>query len=189
MQKIYKNELGPEPVPLVVPGEAIAEEDMYFLDVDDGSDDDETNLEDEGDNEDNALDGRPTKTKRVTRVELNKRARRKEQLRKEAEAKKSEELSKEIDSIPEIMREIEKEDEEKQRRHLRRLVAKQERLKSRPPRLGKHKYEPAPVQVLLSEEITGSIRKLKGCCTLVKDRYKSLEKRGLIAPTVKRRRK
>lgn len=28
MQKIYKDELGPEPVPLTVPGEAIAEEDV-----------------------------------------------------------------------------------------------------------------------------------------------------------------
>lgn len=87
------------------------------------------------------------------------------------------------------------------------------------------RFEPAPVQVLLSEEITGSLRKLKvqwnfpqfqnfpcnhkcfflmvlrfnkehtwllfvfkGCCTLTKDRYKSLEKRGLIVPTAKSRR-
>lgn len=35
--------------------------------------------------------------KRVTRVELNKRARQKEQLRKEAEAKKLAGISKEID--------------------------------------------------------------------------------------------
>ncbi|KAF7844273.1 ribosome biogenesis protein NOP53-like [Senna tora] len=188
MQKIYRNELGPEPVPLTVPGEAIPEEDMYFLDVDNGSDNDEANLENNDENEDAALDKRPTKTRRVTRVELNKRARRKEQFKKEAEAKKLEEFSKEIDSIPEIIQEIEKEDEEKQKKHLRRLVAKQERLKARPPRLGKYKFEPAPVQVLLTEEITGSMRKLKGCGTLVKDRYKSLEKRGLIVPTGKRRR-
>lgn len=96
-------------------------------------------------------------------------------------------------SISDIMQEIAKEEEEKQKRHLRRVVAKQERLKQRPPRLGKHKYdaiclfsfqahsfsiilvqeswffyfilpcryEAAPVQVLLSEEITGSLRQLK----------------------------
>lgn len=70
---------------------------------------------------------------------------------------------------------------------------------------------PAPHQVLLSEEITGSLRKLKvrnlvfeclvgrdysiciysslgnkqGCCTLARDRYKSLEKRGLVVPSKK----
>ncbi|KAH9767375.1 Ribosome biogenesis protein NOP53 [Citrus sinensis] len=145
MQKVYRKELGPEPVPITVPGEVINDED-------------------------------------VTRVELNKRERHKELHRKEAEAKKREELSKQIDSLPNIIEEITKEDEEKQKRHIRRVVAMQERLKVRPPRLGKHKFEPAPTQVLLSEEITGSLRKLKGCCTLVKDRFKSLEKRGLIVP-------
>jgi nucleolar protein 53 len=34
------------------------------------------------------------------------------------------------------MKEIEEEDEEKERRHTRRVVAKQERLKTAPPRLG-----------------------------------------------------
>jgi hypothetical protein len=40
---------------------------------------------------------RKSKTKRVTRVELNRRTRRKELLRTEAEVKKIENLSKEID--------------------------------------------------------------------------------------------
>ena len=43
------------------------------------------------------LFSRKSKTKRVTRVELNKRARRKERLRTEADAKKLEVLSKQID--------------------------------------------------------------------------------------------
>lgn len=42
-------------------------------------------------------------------------------------------------SLPEIMKEIEKEDEEKERRHTRRVIAKQERLKAAPPRIGKPK--------------------------------------------------
>ncbi|KAG2723999.1 hypothetical protein I3760_02G197800 [Carya illinoinensis] len=187
MQKVYQKELGPQPVPLTVPGEVIDEEDMYFIEADKGSDDDETNLETLGVNEESALDKRSSRTKRLTRVELNRRARQKEKLKKEAEARRVDEISKEIDCLPDIIHEIAKEDEEKQKRHLRRVVAKQERLKSCPPRLGRHKYEPAPVQVLLSEEITGSLRKLKGCCTLLKDRYKSLEKRGLVIPTVKSR--
>ncbi|KAF2296425.1 hypothetical protein GH714_037888 [Hevea brasiliensis] len=184
MQKVYQSELGPQPVPLTVPGEqqVIDEEDLYFLEADNG-DDGEENLTE---NEDAAQGKRSTNTKRVTKVELNRRARLKEQQKKEAEAKKKEELSKEIDSLPDIIKEIAKEDEEKHKRHIRRIVAKQERLKTCPPRLGKHKFKPAPPQVLLSEEITGSLRKLKGCCTLLRDRYKSLEKRGLVAPTAKR---
>ncbi|CAL8126153.1 unnamed protein product [Prunus armeniaca] len=186
MHKVYKKELGPQPVPLTVPGEAVDEEEMYFLDADEGTDDD-MNPENLDENEDAASEKRPLKAKRVTTVMLNKRARRKEQLKKEAEAKKAQKLSKEIDGLPDILQEIAKEDDEKHKRHIRRVVAKKEKLKSCPPRLGKHKFEPAPVQVLLTEEITGSLRKLKGCCTLVKDRFKSLEKRGLIPPKLNKR--
>ncbi|XP_021904076.1 ribosome biogenesis protein NOP53, partial [Carica papaya] len=189
MQKVYQDELGPQPVPLTVPGEVIDDEDRLFLDVDIGSDDDDKDMENSSENEDTASKKSSSKTKRVTRVELNRRARRKERQKKEAEAKKLEEISKEIDSLPDILQEIAEEDAEKNKRHLRRVIAKQERLKSCPPRLGKHKFQPAPVQVLLSEEITGSLRKLKGCCTLARDRFKSLEKRGLIVPTGKNRRK
>ncbi|XP_047975839.1 ribosome biogenesis protein NOP53 [Salvia hispanica] len=184
MQKMYQHELGPQPIPLVVPGEAIDEEYKYFLEADaDGTDDDENENQADGGDED--AEKSSQKTKRVTRVEFNRRARRKERLRIEAEDKKVKGLSKEIDSLPEIMEEIAKEDEEKHNRHLRRIVAKQERLKARPSRLGKYKFEPSPLQVLLTEEKTGSLRQLKGCCTLVRDRYKSLEKRGLIIPTKK----
>jgi hypothetical protein len=38
------------------------------------------------------------------------------------------------------------------------------------------------VQVLLSSEITGSLRKLKAAPMLAKDRFKSLQKSGLIEP-------
>ncbi|KAL2549842.1 Uncharacterized protein Fot_11372 [Forsythia ovata] len=183
MQKIYRDELGPEPVPLTVPGEVIDEEEKYFLDADgEDNDDQNENLIENGDAD---PEKRPHKTKLVTRVEMNRRIRRKEQLKAEAKAKKVEELSKEIDSLPDILQEIAKDDEEKHKRHLRRIVAKKERLKACPPRLGKHKFVPAPLQVLLSEEKTGSLRQLKGCCTLVKDRFKSLEKRGLVVPSKK----
>ncbi|KAK9913818.1 hypothetical protein M0R45_037626 [Rubus argutus] len=122
MQKVYRNELGPEPVPLTVPGETVDEEEvsvfysfMYhlpgiscapslglhviiklfptptllddFIEADEGSDDD-MNPENLVENEDTVSEKRPFKTKRVTTVELNKRARRKEQLKKEAEAKR-----------------------------------------------------------------------------------------------------
>lgn len=190
MQKVYRQELGPEPIPLSVPGEEVDEEEKYFLDADDGSDDEEDNANEdlvEGGNMD--IENRACKTKRVTRVELNRRARRKEHLKVEAESRKVKKLASEIDGLPDILQEIAKEDEEKERRHLRRIVAKKERLKSRPPRLGRYKFEPPPAQVLLSEEITGSLRKLKGCCTLARDRFKSLEKRGLVIPSRKSGRK
>lgn len=188
MKKVYKKELEPKPIPLTVPGEPVADEDRYFLDVD-NVDDDEMDEENQIE-EENAIDEkRKSKEKRITTVERNKRIRRKEHQKAEAEAKKIKELSKEIDSIPDILQEIAEEDEEKQKRHLRRMIAKEDRLKSGPPRLGKRKFEPAPTQVLLTEEITGSLRKLKACCTLARDRFKSLEKRGVLVPSARRSRK
>ncbi|MCD9641137.1 hypothetical protein HAX54_027081 [Datura stramonium] len=160
MQKIYKNELG-QTIPLIVPGEAVNERGMC----------------------------KPQKPKMLTQVEKNRRARRREQLKAEAEATKAAQLSKEIDSLPDIIQEIERGRRKTEREHLRRVTAKKEKLKSCPPRLGKRKFEPAPAQVLLSEEITGSLRKLKGCCTLARDRFKSLEKRGLVVPSKKSSRK
>lgn len=64
-------------------------------------------------------------------------------------------------SLPKIIKEIAEEDEEKLNKKIRQTIAKEEVLKIRPPRLGKHKYEAPPVQVLLTEEMTGSLRKLK----------------------------
>ncbi|XP_020570801.1 uncharacterized protein At2g40430 isoform X2 [Phalaenopsis equestris] len=186
MQKIYREELGPEPVPLIVPGEIILEEDKYFLDADD---DNESDAEDQDNANDELLARRKSKTKKVTRVELNRRAKLKKHMKAEAEAKKRDDMSKQIDCLSDIIKEIAKEDEEKNSRHLRRVIAKHENLKVRPPRLGKHKFVPASKQVLLTEEISGSIRKLKGCCTLARDRFKSLEKRGLLVPTANGRRR
>ncbi|KQK07592.1 ribosome biogenesis protein NOP53 [Brachypodium distachyon] len=182
MTKIYTKELGPKPVPLTVIGEAVTEEDKFFLDAADDGDAAEGNGDQDADD---VAGQRKTKTKRVTRVELNKRARRKERLRTEADAKKLEILSKEIDRLPNIMAEIAKEDEEKEKVRIRRNMAKEERLKSAPRRLGRHKFEPAPVQVMLTEEISGSLRKLKGCSNLARDRFKSIEKRGILAPSKK----
>lgn len=117
------------------------------------------------------------KTKRVTRVEFNKRCRQKALRKKETKEKAKEKISNEIDryffsftiswwclitykiapterlvltillfcfcpcSLPNILEEIAREDEDKQNKHLRRVIAKEEVLKIRPPRLGKYKYE------------------------------------------------
>ena len=59
---------------------------------------------------------------------------------------------------------------------------KAEKAASEPPRLGKARFRQDPVQVLLSEEVTGSMRQLKASATLARERFKSLQKRGLIEP-------
>jgi Nop53 (60S ribosomal biogenesis) len=50
----------------------------------------------------------------------------------------------------------------------------------KPPKLGRHKFTPLPVQVLASDDVNGSLRRLKTTPLVTKDRFKSLQKRGMI---------
>ncbi|KAM9323945.1 ribosome biogenesis protein NOP53 [Gastrophryne carolinensis] len=51
-----------------------------------------------------------------------------------------------------------------------------------PRRLGRLKYKEPDIDVMLSEELTDSLRKLKPEGSLAKDRFKSFQKRSLIEP-------
>jgi hypothetical protein len=61
-------------------------------------------------------------------------------------------------------------------------VVKQEKAAIQPPRLGKHKFEAAAPEVLTSDQVTGSLRQLQPCFLVTEDRFKALQKRGLIEP-------
>ncbi|XP_027019323.2 ribosome biogenesis protein NOP53 [Tachysurus fulvidraco] len=60
--------------------------------------------------------------------------------------------------------------------------AKQEAQKSLPRRLGKLKFQDPDLEVQLSDELAGSLRTLKPEGSVLKDRFKSLQKRNLIEP-------
>ncbi|KAH7433865.1 hypothetical protein KP509_07G089700 [Ceratopteris richardii] len=186
MQKVYKQQLEPPPIPVMVPGVPVEEEDAFFLDVDDGA-------EVPGFGEEQDLEtSRPVKIKKLTRADLNRKRRRKERMRADEEKVKRVKLNKDILRLPEIAEDLEKEQEEKDKERLRRMIGRKERESKGPPRLGKLRFQPAPLQVLLSDEVSGSLRKLKGCFNLVRDRYINLQRRGLIEPrqpTKKRARK
>ncbi|KAH0708014.1 hypothetical protein KY289_013090 [Solanum tuberosum] len=167
MQKIYRNELGPEPIPLIVPGEAVNEEDMYFLEADSESERENENLVEDGKTD---LDKRPQKPKMLTQVEKNRRARRKEQLKTEAEATKAAQLSKEIDSLPDIIQEIER-GRRKTEKTSMPCYCYQRKTKILSTTLGKAQIRACSCS--------------GGCCTLARDGFKSLEKRGLVVPSKK----
>jgi len=59
-----------------------------------------------------------------------------------------------------------------------------EKLKG-PARLGQYKFQPNEIEIKLSEELSGSLRKLKPEGSILADRYKSLQKRRIIEPRVK----
>ncbi|XP_066511958.1 ribosome biogenesis protein NOP53-like [Hoplias malabaricus] len=61
-------------------------------------------------------------------------------------------------------------------------AAQLEAQKSLPHRLGKLKFQAPDLDVQLSDEIAGSLRTLKPEGSVLKDRFKSLQKRNLIEP-------
>ncbi|XP_069500472.1 ribosome biogenesis protein NOP53 [Ambystoma mexicanum] len=61
-------------------------------------------------------------------------------------------------------------------------IAKYKAEAMQPKRLGKLKYEDPDTDVQLSEELAGSLRTLKPEGSVLKDRFKSMQKRNLIEP-------
>lgn len=73
----------------------------------------------------------------------------------------------------------------------RRAADRAERERERPPHLGRKKWAPTDVQVLPTDEITGSLLKLRPCAAVSRDRFASLQKRGRIevrTPAAKKKR-
>ncbi|WIA31000.1 hypothetical protein OEZ86_001041 [Tetradesmus obliquus] len=143
-----------------------------------------------------------------TRKDRNKEARKKQQ-ELEAEAKRQlKRQRQQLEALPVLQQQLTEEEEEQRKVQERRQVVKQEKAAIQPPRLGKHKWEdpapevvkqekaaiqpprlgkhkweaPAP-EVLTSDQIgTGSLRRLQPCFLVTEDRFKALQKRGLIEP-------
>ena len=64
-------------------------------------------------------------------------------------------------------------------RKLKRAVER----KFQPGRLSKFAFEEEEIDVNLPEDITDSLRNLKTEGNMLKDRYKSLQKRNIVAPS------
>ncbi|XP_037533996.1 ribosome biogenesis protein NOP53 isoform X2 [Nematolebias whitei] len=75
-----------------------------------------------------------------------------------------------------------KQQEQKTKKKQIQRKAKQEAQKAQPRRLGKLKFQAPDLEVQLSDELAGSLRQLKPEGSILKDRFKSLQKRNLIEP-------
>lgn len=74
---------------------------------------------------------------------------------------------------------------EKKQEFLRQIrMMKHERESVMPKTLSKTKFEPLDPDFQLAEELTGNLRNCKPSMSLLKDRYKSLQQRNIIAPAV-----
>ncbi|KAF3693071.1 Ribosome biogenesis protein NOP53 [Channa argus] len=75
-----------------------------------------------------------------------------------------------------------KQQEQKTKAKQKLRKAKQEAQKAQPRRLGRLKFQPQDMEIQLSDELAGSLRQLKPEGSVLKDRFKSLQKRNLIEP-------
>ena len=131
-------------------------------------DDDELESEGEEDEEgqDAAVNGTLSNKKRdasgkLTRVQRNKQKRHRESLKQQQEQKQLKRKKTELERIKSYEKEIDREENERKSKKLRKEQAQRERRLELPRRLGRQKFEPEPVQVLLSDEVDGSLRRLK----------------------------
>ncbi|XP_072761804.1 ribosome biogenesis protein NOP53 [Anoplolepis gracilipes] len=74
--------------------------------------------------------------------------------------------------------------EKKQELLRQKRTRKRERESIMPKTLGKTKFEPLEPDFQLANELTGNLRNCKPSQNLLKDRYKSLQQRNIIAPAV-----
>jgi len=91
----------------------------------------------------------------------------------------------EIYRIRSIKKEIEEGERKRGEKQLQREIQKKHHTTFGTKRLGSLRYEEPELDLKLSNEITGNLRSLKPEGNILRDRYKSLQKRNVIEPRIK----
>jgi nucleolar protein 53 len=126
--------------------------------------------------------------RRKTLKDRNRQLRHKKMEGEIARKRKEKKKLQDLEIVKKISKDVEETLTEREERIRRRQADREEMEKSMPPRLGRHEFKPLSIQVMTTDELQetgGSLRKLKPTPVLAKERYKSLQKRGIIEPRVK----
>lgn len=192
MKKIYDKDLEPT-APLAVVEYDPETDELAMLQVDAGEDDEEEHGEGSEDEEEalgrgarrNSCGGKTGLAKKKTHKDRNREMRRRGEDEEIARRKKEKKQRHDLSQLKTIKKDVDGILGDREERIRRRQADQAERNATEPPRLGKQKYVPLPVQVMTTEELReagGSLRKLKPTATLATERFKSLERRGIIEP-------
>ncbi|KAK9828774.1 hypothetical protein WJX72_002013 [[Myrmecia] bisecta] len=175
MSKLYKRELEAEAPPAFVDYQPETDEMALLQTLEEGAGEEG----EEGDGDD-AVPGEAAarRADKKNKAMRNKEARRRAAEVAEEERRRLKRQRQDLANLHQLDADISSAETARQARLARRAVVKAERMASEPPRLGKQRFNAEPVQVLLSDEISGSLRKLKPAAALARDRFKSLQKRG-----------
>jgi len=90
--------------------------------------------------------------------------------------------------IPTLKAEIKKQ-EEKEKLRLKKKQEEEEQMKFKTKRLGKIKFEELDADLKLSDELVGSLREVKPEGHMLKDVYKSLQRRNILEPRIRQKHK
>jgi len=185
MKKQYDRDLLPVAPPKVVGWEDYEHKDeLERLLV--ASESEEEEESDESEEEDDSK--RTSKRNKKTIKDRNRQARNKILEKEMTLRKKERQQRRDLENLKHISEEVHTLEQDREERLKRRQADLEDLMNSEPPRLGKHKFTPMPIQVLTTEEIQesgGSLRKIKPTPILAKERYKSLQRRGIIEPRIK----
>ncbi|XP_078676392.1 ribosome biogenesis protein NOP53-like isoform X1 [Branchiostoma floridae x Branchiostoma belcheri] len=156
----------------------------------DEEEDEEEGEEQEGEEQ----EGEQSIPKATIRAEDKKsrQKRRKEKEQREQEQQKTAEKTKkvqehEVNRLKTIKKEINALEKKKEERQKKRADIRAQNA-DKPKRLSRHKYEEPFPEFKLSEELVGTLREFKPEGSVLKDRFKSLQRRNILETRVKAKR-
>ncbi|XP_076837053.1 ribosome biogenesis protein NOP53 [Brachyhypopomus gauderio] len=133
----------------------------------------------EGD-EDTVVGPTAQSEKKTERQRKKEKADRKKELQRKAE-RQAVDSRQQLFRLRSIGAEVKRLEQQTSIRRSRRKI-RQEEEKVQPRRLGRLRFQAPDVELQLSEELSGSLRTLKPEGSILKDRFKSLQKRNMIEP-------
>ncbi|XP_016298235.1 ribosome biogenesis protein NOP53 [Sinocyclocheilus anshuiensis] len=136
--------------------------------------------EPEGDTEDTVIGPTATQEKKTEKQRKKEKAKRIKDLQRKAERQVIDKQQ-QLFQLRSIHTSLKKQEQRTKMRQAQRK-AQQEAQKSMPRRLSRLKFQTPDLDVQLSDELASSLRSLKPEGSILKDRFKSLQKRNIIEP-------
>lgn len=177
--KLLKQEMKPVQAPAL--GAVVAAQLAEELLCGPGDDDDDDDAEDD-DGGDEAQMAR--RARRRTKADRNQALRARLAQQEAERNKRLKAQRRDVQNLEALNAQVRAAEEAGAERAARRAATRAERAASEPSRLGKRRFIPAPIAVPLSEEVTGSLRRVVPVATLLSDRYIALQRAEKIEPRV-----
>ncbi|XP_014221505.2 ribosome biogenesis protein NOP53-like [Trichogramma pretiosum] len=151
----------------------------FILDQDEGEEEEEEDTETENNEQ---IEKRSKERKKKTQAQRNRQKTEKQLRRQKLIEKLEKKKVADVYHLSQITNKLKKiEEKNKILKQKREEAKKTENLKTKV--LSKKKFEPLEQEFQLSEELVGSLRSIQPVGNILKDRFKSLQQRNIVAPS------